>query len=94
MIATLRQRIFSRLWLGRLFSVTSDWALNIGLPIYIYLQGLPAIAALSRQSARKRSDDTNTHSPGTCPDAGGGKADRPYAPPWTRMLTACAQEYR
>jgi MFS family permease len=37
MIATLRNGSFTRLWLGGLISLIGDWALNIGLPLYIFL---------------------------------------------------------
>jgi MFS family permease len=37
MIATLRNGNFTRLWLGGLVSLIGDWALNIGLPLYIFL---------------------------------------------------------
>lgn len=37
MIATLRNGNYTRLWLGGLISLIGDWALNIGLPLYIYL---------------------------------------------------------
>jgi len=37
MIATLRNGNFTRLWLGGLISLIGDWALNIGLPLYIFL---------------------------------------------------------
>lgn len=37
MIATLRQRNFGLLWLAGLISVSGDWVLNVGLPIYVYL---------------------------------------------------------
>lgn len=36
MLATLRQRDFSLLWLGGLISLTGDWTLMIGLPIALY----------------------------------------------------------
>jgi MFS family permease len=36
-IATLRQRNFALLWLGGLISLIGDWALLVGLPIYIFL---------------------------------------------------------
>lgn len=36
MLATLRQRDFSLLWLGGLISLGGDWTLNIGLPIALY----------------------------------------------------------
>jgi MFS family permease len=37
MIATLRNGNYTRLWLGGLISLIGDWALIVGLPIYIYL---------------------------------------------------------
>jgi MFS family permease len=37
MIATLRQRNFTLLWLGGLISLMGDWVLMVGLPIYVYL---------------------------------------------------------
>ena len=37
MIASLRQRNFALLWLGGLISSVGDWALAIGLPIYVFL---------------------------------------------------------
>ncbi|HEX9067716.1 MAG TPA: MFS transporter [Ktedonobacterales bacterium] len=37
MIATLRNGSFARLWLGGLISLMGDWALNVGLPIYVLL---------------------------------------------------------
>jgi MFS family permease len=37
MIATLRNGNYMRLWLGGLISLIGDWALNVGLPIYIFL---------------------------------------------------------
>lgn len=37
MIATLRQRDFTLLWLGGLISLAGDWVLNVGLPIYVFL---------------------------------------------------------
>ena len=37
MLATLRQRNFTLLWLGGLISLIGDWALGVGLPIYVYL---------------------------------------------------------
>ncbi len=37
MIATLRQRNFGLLWFAGLTSVSGDWVLNVGLPIYVYL---------------------------------------------------------
>jgi len=37
MLATLRQRNFALLWLGGLISLIGDWALMVGLPIYVYL---------------------------------------------------------
>lgn len=37
MIATLRQRSFTLLWLGGLISLAGDWVLNVGLPIYVFL---------------------------------------------------------
>jgi MFS family permease len=37
MIATLRNGNYTRLWLGGLISLIGDWALNVGLPIYIFL---------------------------------------------------------
>jgi MFS family permease len=36
-IATLRNGNYTRLWLGGLISLIGDWALNVGLPIYIFL---------------------------------------------------------
>lgn len=37
MFATLRQRNFTLLWLAGLISLIGDWALSVGLPIYVYL---------------------------------------------------------
>jgi MFS family permease len=37
MIATLRNGNYTRLWLGGLISLIGDWALNVGVPIYIFL---------------------------------------------------------
>jgi MFS family permease len=37
MLKTLRQRDFALFWLGGLISVAGDWALIIGLPIYVYV---------------------------------------------------------
>ncbi|WIG60829.1 MAG: putative MFS-type transporter [Ktedonobacterales bacterium] len=37
MIATLRQRNFALLWFGGLISITGDWVLMVGLPIYVFL---------------------------------------------------------
>jgi Transmembrane secretion effector len=36
MIATLRQRNFALMWLAGLISLAGDWALSVGLPIYVY----------------------------------------------------------
>jgi len=37
MLGTLRQRNFALLWLGDLISLMGDWALFVGLPIYVFL---------------------------------------------------------
>lgn len=37
MIRALHQRDFALLWLGGLISLTGDWVLMIGLPIYVFL---------------------------------------------------------
>lgn len=37
MLSTLRQRNFTLLWLGSLISLSGDWLLRIGLPVYIYI---------------------------------------------------------
>lgn len=37
MIAALRNRNFTCLWLGGLISLSGDWVLMVGLPIYVYL---------------------------------------------------------
>ncbi|HET8629373.1 MAG TPA: MFS transporter [Thermomicrobiales bacterium] len=36
MLATLRQRNFALLWVGGLISLTGDWALFVGLPLFVY----------------------------------------------------------
>jgi Na+/melibiose symporter-like transporter len=36
MLATLRNRDFSLMWLGGLISLAGDWTLNIGMPIALY----------------------------------------------------------
>lgn len=36
MLATIRQRDFTLLWLGGLISLAGDWTLNIGLPIALF----------------------------------------------------------
>src|SRR5690349_4124071 len=36
MLATLRHRNFTLLWLGATISMIGDWMLFIGLPVYIY----------------------------------------------------------
>jgi MFS family permease len=37
MIKVLQQRDFALLWLGGLISLTGDWILTVGLPIYVFL---------------------------------------------------------
>lgn len=46
MLATLRNRDFSLLWLGGLISLAGDWTLQIGLPIALY-QLTRSVAVLS-----------------------------------------------
>jgi Na+/melibiose symporter-like transporter len=47
MLATLRNRDFSLLWLGGLISLAGDWTLNIGLPIALFAmtRSIPVLSA-------------------------------------------------